>query len=184
MKSFVPLLLIQSILPISVRPPNMPCNSGKKFSGADRTITWTRNSLGRLRCSGLRRCCTPGLGDVETNRVAKSRIWKRRFPPHLYNPAHGARSRTPRADSGWVDSPRAQCSLPMPSLPGQTLLRFDPWKIKGPGGCLTRDPCGASAGGISGHQLQHPFRLHQPPGAANIPQQVVRRQTTPDARKL
>jgi hypothetical protein len=40
MKVFVPLLLILSILPISARPPNTQFNSGKKFSGADRTITW------------------------------------------------------------------------------------------------------------------------------------------------
>jgi hypothetical protein len=40
MKFFIPLLLILSILPISARPPNTQFNSGKKFSGADRTITW------------------------------------------------------------------------------------------------------------------------------------------------
>jgi hypothetical protein len=40
MKSFATLLLILSILPISARPPNTQFNSDKKFSGADRTITW------------------------------------------------------------------------------------------------------------------------------------------------
>jgi len=40
MKFFIPLLLILSILPISARPLNAQFNSGKKFSGADRTITW------------------------------------------------------------------------------------------------------------------------------------------------
>jgi hypothetical protein len=40
MKFFVPLLLILTILPISARPPNTQFNSGKKISGADRTITW------------------------------------------------------------------------------------------------------------------------------------------------
>jgi hypothetical protein len=40
MKFFVPLLLILTILPILARPPNTQFNSGKKFSGADRTITW------------------------------------------------------------------------------------------------------------------------------------------------
>jgi hypothetical protein len=40
MKLFVLLLLILTILPISARPPNTQFNSGKKCSGADRTITW------------------------------------------------------------------------------------------------------------------------------------------------
>jgi hypothetical protein len=40
MKFFIPLLLILSILPISARPPSTQFNSGNKFSGADRTITW------------------------------------------------------------------------------------------------------------------------------------------------
>jgi hypothetical protein len=40
MKFFIPLLLILLILPISARPLNSQFNSGKKFSGADRTITW------------------------------------------------------------------------------------------------------------------------------------------------
>jgi len=40
MKFFIPLLLILLILPISARPLNYQFNSGKKFSGADRTITW------------------------------------------------------------------------------------------------------------------------------------------------
>ena len=40
MKFFIPLLLILLILPISARPLNYQFNFGKKFSGADRTITW------------------------------------------------------------------------------------------------------------------------------------------------
>jgi hypothetical protein len=68
--------------------------------------------------NGLRRFCTPGFGDVETEPCCQSRIWKKVFPPALINPARGCPIPHPSLDHGHPDStPGPMLSLPNPGPP-------------------------------------------------------------------